>query len=135
MIWATNITYSTSTTFIKVAILLQYLRLFDSYHPVARKLTWGVLIFAAMWGFTFTLLALFSCRPIAKNWNTKLPGTCVAWGSKNPDVFFASWIAHASSNMLLDILVLVLPIPFVHQLRFTGKTRIGLIALFTMGGM
>ena len=135
MIWATNVTYSTSTTFIKLAILFQYLRLFEKQNRIAQRLTWFLITFTTLWGLTFTLLALFSCTPIAKNWDFKLDGKCVAWGSKDPDVFFASWLAHSCSNMLLDILVLVLPIPFIHQLRMSGKTRVGLITLFSMGGM
>lgn len=134
-IWSTNIIYTTSTTFIKLAILFQYLRLFNMQSKLARTITWCMLAFTAAWGTTFFLLALFSCRPIAKNWNFKLSGTCVAWGSKNPDIFFATWAAHAASNMLLDILVFLLPIPFLRGLRLQGKTRLGLLGLFTMGGM
>jgi hypothetical protein len=50
-------------------------------------------------------------------------------------VFFASWAAHAASNMMLDILVLLLPIPFLGGLRMGGKTRLGFICLFSMGGV
>jgi hypothetical protein len=37
--------------------------------------------------------------------------------------------------MALDFFILILPIPFLKKLRIQGKTRLGLIALFTMGGM
>lgn len=134
-IWSTNLTYVASTTFIKLAILCQYLRLFDMQSKVARVCTWMMIALTASWGITFFLLALFSCRPIAKNWNFTLPGTCVAWGSKDPDEFFATWAAHSASNMALDMLVLVLPIPFLKSLRVQGKTRIGLIGLFAVGGV
>jgi hypothetical protein len=89
----------------------------------------------ACWGITFLCLALFSCTPIQKNWNFTLEGKCVAWGSKDSNVFFASWAAHAASNMMLDILVLLLPIPFLGGLRMGGKTRLGFICLFSMGGV
>ena len=133
-IWSTNLTYCASTTFIKLAILLQYLRLFDMQSKVARTLTWILIVCIAMWGTIFFFLALFACKPIAKNWDFSLPGTCVAWGSKDPDAFFATWASHSASNMLMDFLVLLLPIPFLRSLRMQGRTRLGLIALFTMGG-
>ncbi|KAF2116991.1 hypothetical protein BDV96DRAFT_490454 [Lophiotrema nucula] len=134
-IWSTNVTYTSSTTFIKLAILFQYLRLFDMQHSLPRRITIGMIIFVACWGITFFLLALFSCTPIEKNWNWNMPGHCVAWGSKNGNELFASFIAHSSSNMLLDVLILVLPTPFLKSLRARGKTRVGLIALFVMGGI
>ena len=81
------------------------------------------------------MLALLSCTPIAKNWEWDLPGKCVGWGSKDADEFFATWMAHASSNMCLDTLILALPVPFLNNLRMSGKTRAGLITLFVMGGM
>lgn len=64
-----------------------------------------------------------------------LPGTCVAWGSKDPKVFFATFAAHAATNMLFDILVFMLPTPFLRDLRMQGKTRLGLVALFTVGAV
>jgi hypothetical protein len=81
------------------------------------------------------MLALFPCRPIAKNWNPSLSGTCVGWGTKDPDKFFAMWASHAATNMALDMVVLLLPLPFLSMLRLAGKSRIGLIALFSMGGV
>jgi hypothetical protein len=134
-IWATNVAYCFSTTFIKLAILLQYVRLFKDQNQSAKKMTYGLLGIVGIWGLVFALLALFSCRPIAKNWDFALPGKCVAWGSKDPDVMFTSWAFHMSSNMFLDILILLLPVPFFRQLSKNGKTKLGLIALFCMGAV
>ncbi|KAF2279130.1 uncharacterized protein EI97DRAFT_456523 [Westerdykella ornata] len=135
-IWSTNAAYTASTTCIKLALLLQYLRLFDiSSRKLPTTLTRAMIILISLWGATFFLLALFSCRPIAKNWNWMLPGTCVAWGSKDANVFFACWAAHAASNMMFDILVFALPTPFLRDLRMQGKTRVGLVALFSLGGI
>ena len=94
-----------------------------------------MIILSAVWGFAFFFLALFPCQPIAKNWEYTLKGKCVGWGTKEPNQFFAMWAAHAATNMVLDIVVLLLPLPFLGTLRLAGKTRIGLIALFAMGGV
>lgn len=134
-VWVSNLTYCISTTCIKISILTQYLRLFEGRSELARKATWGILIFVSCWGLSFGMLALLSCTPVAKNWDFDLPGKCVGWGSKNADEFFATWMAHASSNMCLDTLILALPVPFMNNLRMSGKTRAGLITLFVMGGV
>ncbi|KAF9728830.1 hypothetical protein PMIN04_003472 [Paraphaeosphaeria minitans] len=134
-VWASNLTYAFSTTFIKISILIQYLRLFEGRSELARKATWAILAIVSLWGVTFCLLALFSCTPVAKNWDFTLEGKCVGWGSKNANEFFATWMAHASSNMCLDTLILALPVPFISNLRMSGKTRTGLITLFILGGI
>jgi hypothetical protein len=35
--------------------------------------------------------------------------------------------------MLLDMMVLALPVPFLSMLRLAGKSRAGLVALFSLG--
>ncbi|KAF2463101.1 uncharacterized protein BDR25DRAFT_298639 [Lindgomyces ingoldianus] len=134
-VWSSNVTYTSSTTFIKLAILFQYLRLFDMQSTIARRLSKCMIVFISCWGITFFCLALFSCIPIKKNWDFRIPGKCVAWGSKDGDVLFASFAAHSASNMLLDILCLILPVPFLKSLRMKGRTRMGLWGLFTMGSI
>jgi hypothetical protein len=37
--------------------------------------------------------------------------------------------------MSLDIIVYLLPIPFLSMLRLEGKSKYGIIMLFAMGGM
>lgn len=76
---------------------------------------------------------MFSCTPIAKNWNTKLDGTCIGWGSKVPNEFFEMFVGHSASNMVLDLLVLLTPVPFLSMLRIAGKSKAGLISLFILG--
>ena len=81
------------------------------------------------------MLALFPCQPVAKSWDATLDGKCVGWGSKEPDQFFGMWAAHAATNMFLDIVVLLSPLPFLGVLQLAGKSRVGLIALFALGGV
>ena len=142
-VYTTNICYSASATFIKLAILFQYLRLFaenapsmhTSQYRLARRAIISLITLSSIWGLTFFLLAIFPCSPVAKNWNPLLEGTCFGWGSKEPSKFFAMFATHAASNTFLDILVLVTPIPFLGMLRLVGKSKAGLITLFTLGCM
>ncbi|KAF1912158.1 hypothetical protein BDU57DRAFT_533057 [Ampelomyces quisqualis] len=140
-VYITNTSYCCSATFIKLAILFQYLRLFAETAPststaqyrLACRVTYSCIILSSLWGVTFFLLALCSCNPIAKNWNLKLDGTCIGWGSKVPDEFFEMFAGHSASNMVLDLLVLLTPLPFLSMLRIAGKSKAGLITLFTLG--
>ncbi|KAF2025079.1 hypothetical protein EK21DRAFT_93548 [Setomelanomma holmii] len=140
-IYSTNICYSASACFIKLAILFQYLRLFAEYessmpanrYRLARRTVLSLITLSSVWGLTFFLLAIFPCSPIAKNWNPFMKGTCFGWGSKEPKEFFAMFASHAASNTFLDILVLLAPVPFLGRLQLAGKSRAGLITLFTLG--
>jgi hypothetical protein len=72
---------------------------------------------------------------MAKNWDFRLPGKCIGWGSKDPEEFFGMFMGHAVSNCALDILVLVLPVPFLTMLRLAGKSKKALISLFALGSV
>ncbi|KAL7775548.1 hypothetical protein CFE70_009391 [Pyrenophora teres f. teres 0-1] len=130
-IYSTNSTYAASTALIKLSILFQYLRLFAEAAPsagstqnrLARRLTWGLMAICSVWGCTFFMLALFPCKPIAKNWNMTLEGKCIGWGTKDPNKFYAMFLGHSVSNCILDIMVLLLPVPFLTTLRIAGKSR------------
>ncbi|OAK96931.1 hypothetical protein IQ06DRAFT_48439 [Phaeosphaeriaceae sp. SRC1lsM3a] len=140
-IYITNMSYCASATFIKLAILFQYLRLFaetantttSAQYRLAVRTTWVLIVLSSMWGLAFFLLAVFPCTPIDKDWNTSLEGTCIGWGSKVPDEFFAMFVGHSASNMVLDLMVLLTPLPFLSMLRIAGKSKAGLITLFTLG--
>ena len=62
-----------------------------------------------------------------------LPGRCIGWGAKDPAEFFPMFLGHSVSNLLLDAMVLLLPVPFITALRIAGKSRAGLIGLFILG--
>jgi hypothetical protein len=140
-VYVTNMSYCASATFIKLAILFQYLRLFaetasttsSAQYRLARRVTQLLIVFSTLWGLCFFLLAVFPCTPIDKDWYPSKPGTCIGWGSKHPDEFFAMFAGHSASNMILDLLVLCTPIPFLGMLRIAGKSKAGLITLFTLG--
>lgn len=134
-IWATNTTYCASATFIKLAILFQYLRLYGGDHCTARIVTWTTIIVSSVWGIIFFFLALFACTPVQKNWNISMNGKCFGWGTKDPEQFFPMWAAHAASNMFLDLVVFVIPMVFLRQLAISTKSRKGLITLFCLGGV
>lgn len=135
-VYAANVTYCSSTALIKIAILLQYLRLFDMGSKIARRICQVLIVITACWGLAFWLTALLGCMPIRANWDLSITDKkCVMFGSKDPKVLFAAFTGHATSNMFLDVLVLLTPIPFLKGLRMQGKTRWGIGALFLIGGM
>ncbi|KAF2123975.1 hypothetical protein P153DRAFT_142057 [Dothidotthia symphoricarpi CBS 119687] len=140
-VYISNVIYCSSATLIKLAILFQYLRLFaetaastnTSQYRLARRIIISTIVLTILWGGSFVVIAIFPCHPIEKNWNIYLEGSCFGFGSKDALVFFPTYAAHSASNMALDVLILLLPIPFLKVLRLAGKRRAGLITLFILG--
>ena len=130
--YITNASYMVATTCIKLALLLQYLRLFERgtfLHRTAVILT----AFASIWGTAYTLLALFPCSPISDYWSLKPDAHCWAFASPNPKQFAATFETHAILNMLFDIVILILPIPLYFRAGTVGKTKRGLAGLAILG--
>ncbi|OCL07747.1 hypothetical protein AOQ84DRAFT_389317 [Glonium stellatum] len=136
-VYAANVTYCLSTVFIKISILIQYLRIFNqSYHYVARRTCIILLVVISCWGIAFFLISLLGCIPIAKNWDLSITsGHCVMFGSKDPTMLFGAFVSHAASNMFFDILVWILPIPFFKTLKLREKQKKGVVALITLGAV
>ncbi|KAH9876632.1 hypothetical protein J1614_003764 [Plenodomus biglobosus] len=140
-VFTTNIAYCASSTFIKLSILFQFLRLFaetansthNRQYRLACRLTWSMIVITSVWGLSFFFVAIFSCDPIVKYWRPELEGRCFGWGSKEPAVFFAMFLGHSVSNSVLDLAVLALPLPFLGMLKLAEKSRAGLITLYSLG--
>ena len=72
------------------------------------------------------LAACLICRPISANWDPQA-GTC--GDEKSFDLFIGI------CNMILDVTVVVLPLPIVWKLQMTRAKKIVLSAIFGMGLM
>ena len=78
-------------------------------------------------GIAQVLQVVLLCRPFAKIWNWLLPGEC---GSAR-DVFFAS----ASMNLIVDVVLVILPLPMVWQLQMARRRKIAISIMFGLGIM
>ena len=131
--YVANVTYCMSTAFVKLSLLFQYLRIFES--GGMRMLCKVVMVITAAWGLAYSFMAIVPCFPIQKYWTLTLPGSCYAFGSLVPSVFYATYASSAAINMTLDIVVLCIPIPVYFGANTPFRSKMGLIGLFCMGIM
>ncbi|KAI0010813.1 hypothetical protein F4779DRAFT_576207 [Xylariaceae sp. FL0662B] len=128
-----NAAYNMSTTFIKISLLFQYLRIFDS--GGLRMACIVMLVATGLWGFVSSFMAWFPCFPDASGfWIWENRRACYAYGSHDPEVFFATYTIHAVINMALDLIVFAIPIPY-YKRTTQRRTKIGLICLFISGAV
>lgn len=107
----------------KGSVLLMYQTLI----PVARmKLAVRVVgTFIVLFAIGGILEAFLICRPYAKNYDANLPGTC-----GNIRTFYI-WLS--ALNLFSDLVILLLPLPFLYKLQMPLRKRLGLIGMFMVG--
>ncbi|CAI4213276.1 unnamed protein product [Parascedosporium putredinis] len=98
--------YQLGISFFKLALLINYLRLFKGSHrQVYRKVVWGAII--------------------DKSWNPFKEGTCLP-----PTPAFTGY---AVVTILSDIAVALIPIPVLLELGISPAKKFGLIGIFVLG--
>jgi hypothetical protein len=125
-----------STAFIKISLLLQYLRIFER-QSFSHHLCVGVGVFTALWGLAYSILGWVPCVPVYMFWQRtpQTTQTCFAFGSLNPDQFAGTFISHSAINMALDLVVLAIPMPLYFRTGTSRRTRLALLGLLALGGV
>lgn len=110
----------------KLAILLQYLRIFvpnkqSKTYRFTQLLIWTNFIFYVVLGFC----AAFMCSPRERIWNPLVPGKCLSLAG--------ILIAGGVINIFSDFCVLALPLTSIWQLQMATRHKIGISAVFAVG--
>ena len=119
-----------STAFIKLSLLFQYLRIYET--GWTRKLCLGLIIFTSLWGLAFSIITWVPCYPVSGFWDFSVPS--VRWGYASTSIteLLATYETHMSLTVLLDLIIFCIPIPIYFRQETTANTRKSLLALFVM---
>ena len=85
----------------------------------------GLLIFILAWTVTLSVLLPLVCFPVARFWETSLPGTCVDQ--------LAVWYVMAGVNIITDAAIFVIPLPVIKSLQLPTKQKMLLVVVFGLG--
>lgn len=119
-----EVTYNPSIICIKGSILLLYNRLF--VHQKLRWFSWGLWIFTCSYSIAQFFCELFSCYPIRSNWDPTVKGHCIDLATVV--------VACSILNIVTDIAILSLPMPFLWRLQMTLTRKFQLMCVFLLGG-
>lgn len=111
--------------FPKLSLLSLYLRIFMDRS--VRIWTFIAMGFVTACGLTFTLGGLFACQPVQFFWNRLLSGHCM-----NLNTFYR---VNTPINIIVDVAILIIPMPALWKLQAPKKKKIGLTVVFMMGGL
>ncbi|KAL6849840.1 hypothetical protein ACO1O0_009385 [Amphichorda felina] len=121
----TAVLYSSSVSFSKLSILAFYLRL--SVRGYFRRSVYTLIGVVAVYTVVYEFLMIFQCIPVAKFWNQALKGTCL--GRMIPMMVLSV------ANAVIDLLILLIPLPVVVPLKISTRQKVSLILLFGTGGL
>jgi len=117
------ILWNATVCFSKLSVLLMYTALI----PIVSMVHWARILGVAIiaWSVADVVAALAICRPLAKNWNFALPGTC----GGQPDFYFAMGVI----NLIADAVMILLPMPYLYKLRMAWRRKLAAMALLSIG--
>ena len=124
MVFASHIPYNTGITLVKLSALFFYARVLRDSRGFRRCL-WATGALVVGWWIAFDVLAIWSCIPPRKQWEPDIQGHCIT-----PLISFKSQTA---LNVLIDVIILVLPLPILWKLHTTLGRKLVLIGAFVVG--
>lgn len=108
---------------VKISILLQYRRVFAV--RFMQLITFYAVIFMSAWTVTLCFLLTLVCLPVAKFWDSTIPGQCLD--------SLTIWYVLAGFNLATDLAIFCLPLPVIRSLQLPRKQKVMLIAVFGLG--
>lgn len=114
--------------FTQISVLLLYKRVFTLYRPWFR-IALGVLTFLALTSnLSVLLVIIFGCSPIEKSWKGfAVEGHCVDLRNL--------YIAHAALSLVVDLSIVVAPIPLVWSLHTNRRTKVAVTGMVLLGSV
>ncbi|KAL3482779.1 hypothetical protein BJX62DRAFT_221192 [Aspergillus germanicus] len=139
-----QICLTTIMTLVKLSLLASYLRFLTI--PLYRHLNWGMITLVASWGIgrnsygfqhselltspsmvAFLVASLTACRPLRAYWDTELTPEADCIDDQ------ARTLAFTISNLVTDVMILILPIPTFWKLKLPIRERLALTGLMSLG--
>jgi hypothetical protein len=90
-----------------------------------QKVMKGFILWIITCGIMTVSGSLFYCIPVPLAWDASVPGHCVNRSAVNYSV--------SGFNIVNDLFLLAIPVPFLLKLQLPKKQRVTLISVFACG--
>lgn len=117
--------WAAANSCVKFSILLLYSTLFPVKWFV--RTCFAVMAVTTAYFVIVFLEAFLLCEPVQFNWDKTIEGSC----SGQRYAFLATGIV----NLLIDVFIVVLPMPLVFRLQMSIGRRISVAAMFSLGAL
>ena len=123
---ASQVLFPCAITAIKISVLLFYRRFFPS--PNFRKIALLTGCVNVLWCIASLFTAFLHCRPLAFYWDKSIiDGVCANDNTIGYTI--------TATELFTDIVVLILPLPWLSKLKLVRRQRFAVIALFMLGSL
>ncbi|KAI1385654.1 uncharacterized protein F4822DRAFT_413816 [Hypoxylon trugodes] len=127
LLLVTYLVYGFALTATKASALLFFSRIFPSF---ATPWWWNTALWIThaaniAWLIAYTIVEALQCRPISRFWDTNVDGTCLSQSN--------IYIGASIPSVILDITILLLPVPRLWGLHTTRTRKVGLFVVFALG--
>ncbi|KAE9364036.1 hypothetical protein N431DRAFT_475032 [Stipitochalara longipes BDJ] len=123
LLYTAILLYNASQILVKISLLLQYLRIFET--PQMKRVCYIALGIISVYGLWAIASSIFTCIPIQAYWDTSIHGRCFQ--------SLTFWYTTSSLNIVTDVAIFVLPLPILLKLQLPLRQRLILIFIFTIG--
>ena len=118
--------YPVCTNATKISILLLYRRIFTTQNPSFKWALYTTFALLVAWAITGFFTTVFQCAPVQEQWEKIIVGgRCINWT--------AALTALAVINTVLNVSILVLPIPMIWGLQMPLRRKLAIIGIFVIG--
>lgn len=118
------ILYGMAATFVKLSILALYISIFPQRG--FRYWVYVLGIINVLNAVSIVLVACLQCRPLEALWSPIPGATCINFS------YFSMF--NTSFNLVMDVVILLSPIPLVMKLNLNKRKRVLLAINFALGG-
>ena len=125
LIVASGVTWLLGTVFCKLSVLWLYTCIFTT--TKFKYAAWSLMAIVAGYGISFLPVFLTNCYPISYAWHPVPGGYC-----KNLAV---EELWSVSLNMVIDIAIVLLPMPCLWTLQMAARNKIAISFMFGLGFM
>jgi hypothetical protein len=133
LIYIAKFTWLTTTTLTKISMLHFYHNIFQKDRlqgSTYRYYRWPALVIyaAVMLTWFIRIIIIFTeCRPLAKEWDKTLPGTCLDMTKQE--------IADTTINAIFDLSIMILPLPILWSLNLPLQKKVGITGILAFALM
>lgn len=122
LIPAAYVTWTLGTTAFKLSVLFLYVRIFSI--RTFRNLSYVLMGLSMAYCISFLVVFLTTCSPdISQLWNPTPNGRC-------RDLNIGQ-LGSVSTNLGIDVLILILPMPFLWKLQMALRNKIAVTIVFS----
>ena len=122
---AQQVLYELALTFAKLSVILFYSRIFGSASRHFRFALFGTAFAVLSWLAIYVCIVVFPCVPVRKVWDPFVPGHCMN--------FHNIELGGTISNVAIDLVILLLPLPMLWRLHTSRAKKISLVLAFALG--